>query len=84
MFLLCVALSQFIDFARDFCDKIVAQGYWADFIDPCSGLPMITSDCSKVCNMQLYAGMVLYWIRDTHSIISDKFNLVNLLLFLGI
>jgi Methylmalonic aciduria and homocystinuria type D protein len=37
-----------MDFARDICEKICAQGYWADFIDPCSGLPMITTDCNKV------------------------------------
>ncbi|CAB9510202.1 homocystinuria type D homolog, mitochondrial [Seminavis robusta] len=41
-------LNTFIDFARDFCEKVLAQGYWADFIDPCSGLPMITTDCNKV------------------------------------
>ena len=39
---------QFIDFARDFCSKLQAQGHWADYIDPCSGLPMITLDCNKV------------------------------------
>ena len=23
-------------------------GYWADYIDPCSGLPMLTEGCNKV------------------------------------
>lgn len=41
-------LNTFMDFGRDFCQKVIAQGYWADYIDPCSGLPMITSDCNKV------------------------------------
>ena len=33
---------------RDVCERIRAKGYWADFIDPCSGLPMLTQDCNKV------------------------------------
>lgn len=41
-------LNTFIDFGKDFCQKVIAQGYWADYIDPCSGLPMITVDCNKV------------------------------------
>lgn len=41
-------LNTFIDFAKDLCDRITSLGYWADFIDPCSGLPMISTDCNKV------------------------------------
>ena len=41
-------LNVFIGFARTFCEKVRAAGYWADFIDPCSGLPMLTLDCNKV------------------------------------
>ena len=37
-----------MEFANDFCDQLLRMGYWADFIDPCSGLPMITTDCNKV------------------------------------
>ena len=40
-------LNSFMDFARDFCDKIRSKGYWADYIDPCSGLPMLTLNCNK-------------------------------------
>jgi hypothetical protein len=40
--------SKFISFGKDFCDKIRSKGYWADFIDPCSGLPMLTQSCNKV------------------------------------
>jgi hypothetical protein len=41
-------LLQFIEFGRDLCERILALGYWADFVDPCSGLPMLSRDCNKV------------------------------------
>ncbi|GKY92448.1 hypothetical protein MPSEU_000215300 [Mayamaea pseudoterrestris] len=41
-------LNVFMDFARVVCHKLKGAGYWSDFIDPCSGLPMLTLDCSKV------------------------------------
>ena len=37
-----------MDFGKPFCEKIRSLGYWADYIDPCSGLPMMTKDCNKV------------------------------------
>mmetsp|Transcript_2832 Transcript_2832/g.7472 ORF Transcript_2832/g.7472 Transcript_2832/m.7472 type:complete len:209 (-) Transcript_2832:1364-1990(-) len=41
-------LNVFIEFGREFCNKIRAHGYWADYIDPCSGLPMMSLGCNKV------------------------------------
>ncbi|GAX24536.1 hypothetical protein FisN_18Lh089 [Fistulifera solaris] len=41
-------LNVFMEFANDFCRKLQQAGYWADFIDPCSGLPMLTLNCNKV------------------------------------
>jgi len=41
-------LNVFMDFARGLCEKIRESGYWADFIDPCSGLPWLTLNCNKV------------------------------------
>mmetsp|Transcript_7785 Transcript_7785/g.11342 ORF Transcript_7785/g.11342 Transcript_7785/m.11342 type:complete len:211 (-) Transcript_7785:391-1023(-) len=41
-------LNVFLNFGRDLCQKLRAKGYWADFIDPCSGLPMLTLNCNKV------------------------------------
>lgn len=41
-------LNVFLDFGKEICERIRAMGYWADYIDPCSGLPMITRDCNKV------------------------------------
>lgn len=35
-------LNVFMDFARELCNSIRKAGYWADYIDPCSGLPMMT------------------------------------------
>lgn len=39
---------QFISFGKHICEQIRLQGYWADYIDPCSGLPMISLNCNKV------------------------------------
>lgn len=33
---------------REICDSLIKKGYWADFIDPCSGLPMLSLNCNKV------------------------------------
>lgn len=41
-------LNVFVAFARPFCESVVAAGFWADFMDPCSGLPMLTNNCNKV------------------------------------
>lgn len=26
--------------AKLLCDELILEGYWADYIDPCSGLPV--------------------------------------------
>lgn len=41
-------LNVFLEFGKEICERIRGMGYWADYIDPCSGLPMITRDCNKV------------------------------------
>jgi hypothetical protein len=41
-------LNVFLEFGKELCERIRDKGYWADYIDPCSGLPMITRDCNKV------------------------------------
>jgi len=35
-------------FARHICDSLISQGHWADYIDPCSGLPMIYRETNSV------------------------------------
>ena len=39
---------QFITFGKYICEQLRAKGFWADYIDPCSGLPMISLNCNKV------------------------------------
>mmetsp|Transcript_16586 Transcript_16586/g.21518 ORF Transcript_16586/g.21518 Transcript_16586/m.21518 type:complete len:180 (+) Transcript_16586:89-628(+) len=50
-------LNVFSDFARSVCAQLTALGHWADYIDPCSGLPMLSpnnnSVYSEVEGMQL-------------------------------
>ena len=41
-------LEEFAEFGKKFCEALSESGFWADFIDPCSGLPMITPDTTKV------------------------------------
>ena len=32
---------QFVDAAKEICQKLNSEGYWADFIDPTSGRPYL-------------------------------------------
>jgi hypothetical protein len=41
-------LERFFAFARAVCDRLQAEGHWADYIDPCSGLPMVHKSGSGV------------------------------------
>lgn len=41
-------MLQFVAFAKCVCDRLIDQGFWADYIDPCSGLPMIHKEGSNV------------------------------------
>jgi Methylmalonic aciduria and homocystinuria type D protein len=48
----CRPFVQFCEFAKAACDLLAARGYWADYIDPCSGLPVgicmhILTPCSS-------------------------------------
>lgn len=35
-------------FAKNISDSLISQGHWADYIDPCSGLPMIHRETNSV------------------------------------
>lgn len=43
-------LETFMNFSKQLCELLINHDnkYWADYIDPCSGLPMITPDCNKI------------------------------------
>jgi hypothetical protein len=54
-----------MDFAADVCEKIRSRGFWADYIDPCSGLPMLTPNLntkvySEVDGMEVLLGYRAY------------------------
>jgi len=40
-------LEYFADFARPLCEFLRSQGHWADYIDPSSGLPVMTPHCTR-------------------------------------
>ena len=37
-----------MEFARLVCAALAGAGHWADYIDPCSGLPMVHQDTGAV------------------------------------
>uniref|UniRef100_A0A7S3QUV7 Uncharacterized protein n=1 Tax=Dunaliella tertiolecta TaxID=3047 RepID=A0A7S3QUV7_DUNTE len=39
-------LEKFFEWAKKVTGTLESQGHWADYIDPCSGLPMIHQECS--------------------------------------
>lgn len=41
-------LERFLDFAKKVCDALIANGHWADYIDPCSGLSMVHRDSQSI------------------------------------
>jgi len=41
-------LEAFAAFAAEVCEALAAKGFWADFIDPCSGLPSISKESAAV------------------------------------
>jgi len=43
-------LVEFLSFGAFVCDALVVAGHWADYIDPCSGLPMLAPSSGKTFN----------------------------------
>lgn len=41
-------LERFMEWSQCVCGKLQAQGCWCDYIDPCSGLPMIQQGTNNV------------------------------------
>ncbi|RLN90786.1 hypothetical protein BBJ28_00005758 [Nothophytophthora sp. Chile5] len=41
-------LETFVAFAQQVATQLAARQFWVDFIDPCSGLPMLTLSSNKV------------------------------------
>ena len=55
-----LANMQFMEFAKGVCNKATDRGHWADYIDPCSGLPVgICLECSVAACHSLQHGLTL-------------------------
>mmetsp|Transcript_19163 Transcript_19163/g.24864 ORF Transcript_19163/g.24864 Transcript_19163/m.24864 type:complete len:172 (-) Transcript_19163:1008-1523(-) len=48
-------LEIFVAFANELCQELISMGYWADYIDPCSGLPSLNKEGN--CVYDEVAGM---------------------------
>ena len=60
-------LEKFFAIAAELCAALAARGHWADYIDPASGLPMLTPDCNKVFNEVQSAQLLLgYAVMDAN------------------
>lgn len=52
-------LLSFFDYAKTFCDRIEKAGFWADYVDPCSGLLMNSPFTNVVYNEVQFAEVLL-------------------------
>ena len=87
-----LCLERFLDFAKKVCDALIANGHWADYIDPCSGtsFPLTTfrlCDCPYSYQKGLlrsegtipsdcYPDCLLIPILHTHGRETDPFLLI--------
>lgn len=54
-------MLQFFSLAKGLCDALRQAGYWADYIDPCSGLPVILLfSCRRICVSVLMCNCIAY------------------------
>ena len=53
-------LENFIKWAHGVCHEIIDKGFWADFIDPCSGLPVCNST-KKICTTSIYLNLYVFF-----------------------
>jgi hypothetical protein len=44
-------LLRFFALARHACDALAAAGHWADYIDPCSGLPVRQQQLARLADI---------------------------------
>jgi len=58
-------LEAFVAFAKDVCAALAEKGHWADYVDPCSGLPAISKDTPTVYDE--VAGMQSLLKYDVHD-----------------
>jgi|MDSY01.2.fsa_nt_gb hypothetical protein len=52
-----------MEFGKQLCDALRVKGHWADYIDPCSGLPVLSRAFSASC-----CGIICYFLVVTRAI----------------
>lgn len=41
-------LERFLSFAKKVTDRLIADGHWSDYVDPCSGLAMVNKASQSI------------------------------------
>jgi hypothetical protein len=76
-------LERFVAWSSRICEKLIATGNWADYIDPCSGLPMIHSDNNQVYGEVQSLGVLLGYKYVPFSIVQYPRLFVRYMQYLG-
>lgn len=83
--------SSFIEFAKEIQRRLVPEGWWIDFCDPATGLPMLTSASSVLYNesdaVEQLLSLEHMYVNENrslvHPVFGDKVYLASAIVYGG-